>query len=645
MDREQTSPQPPRLAALRLPVRFLGAVITLLSLVWAVDLHVRLGYILYTEQALAAILGLSFLLIFLTIPARTGGRIAPWYDVFAGSAGVLACGLVAVRFPVISEEGVFLHPVETAMAGIVILPLMLESLRRTAGPSLVFIVLAFLSYGLFGHLAPGKLEGQSKPLLDLVGYLAYDTAALFGLSMRVVCLVVVLFIFLGQLLLRSGGSEWFTDLAAALMGRMRGGSAKVSVVASGLFGAISGSAVSNVASTGVITIPLMTQAGFSPRVAGAIEAVASTGGQIMPPIMGAAGFLMAEFLDVPYTDVLLAALIPAILFYVAVFIQVDLEAARNNIPRIPEHLIPPMAQVLKAGWQFIVPFVVLLVLLFKYNRTPEESALAAALSIIAVSVVLSYKGRRLGLAGLWQAICSTGASSVGIIVIGAMAGTIIGILDGTGLGFGLTYVLVRLGEGNLLGLLAITAVTCIVLGMGMPTAGIYLLLATLAAPPLIKLGVPPMSAHLFVLYFGIMSMITPPVALCAFTAANLSGANPMETGLTAVRLGWTAFVVPFLFVFAPTLIMVGGGVQVILAVATAIAGVLLASAGMLGYFSRPLGWFMRAVFLVAGLSLLIPAEAFAGAVYIDVFGAILGVLVVSWELWGHRTVGGRAVRT
>ena len=645
MDRQQTSPQPPRLAAIRLPVRFLGAVITLLSLVWAVDLHVRLGYILYTEQALAVILGLSFLLIFLTIPARTGGRIAPWYDVFAGIAGVLACGLVAVRFPVISEEGVFLHPVETAMVGVVILPLMLESLRRTAGPSLVFIVLAFLAYGLFGHLAPGKLEGQSKPLLDLVGYLAYDTAALFGLSMRVVCLVVILFIFLGQLLLRSGGSEWFTDLAAALMGRMRGGSAKVSVVASGLFGAISGSAVSNVASTGVITIPLMTQAGFSPRVAGAIEAVASTGGQIMPPIMGAAGFLMAEFLDVPYTDVLLAALIPAILFYVAVFIQVDLEAARHNIPRIPEDLIPPMAQVLKAGWQFIVPFVVLLVLLFKFNRTPEESALAAALSIIAVSVVLSYKGRRLGLAGLWQAICATGASSVGIIVIGAMAGTIIGILDGTGLGFGLTYVLVRLGEGNLLGLLAITAVTCIVLGMGMPTAGIYLLLATLAAPPLIKLGVPPMSAHLFVLYFGIMSMITPPVALCAFTAANLSGANPMETGLTAVRLGWTAFVVPFLFVFAPTLIMVGGGVQVILAVATAIAGVLLASAGMLGYFSRPLGWFMRAVFLVAGLSLLIPAEAFASAVYIDVFGAILGVLVVSWELWGHRTAGGRAVRT
>ena len=637
MDSETVSPGVSHAAPYRIAVRWLSAVITVLALVWAVDLHVRLGYILFTEQALAIILGLSYLVIFLTIPARAGGRIAPWYDITAGILGILACTLVAIRFPVISEEGVFLHTGEAALAGVIIVPLMLESLRRTAGPSLVFIVLAFLAYGLFGHLVPGRLEGKSKELLDLVAYLGFDTAALFGLSMRVVCLVVILFIFLGQMLLRTGGSEWFTDLAGALMGRTRGGAAKVSVVASGLFGTISGSAVSNVASTGVITIPLMTESGFSPRVAGAIEAVASTGGQIMPPIMGAAGFLMAEFLDVPYTDVLLAALIPAILFYVAVFIQVDLEAARHNIPRIPEDRIPPLGQVLKEGWQFILPFVVLLVLLFKYNRTPEESALAAAFAIIAVSVTIGYKGRRLTPVKLWEAICATGESSVGIVIIGAMAGTIIGILDGTGLGFGMTYVLVQFGEGNLLGLLAITAVTCIVLGMGMPTAGIYLLLATLAAPPLIKLGVPPMSAHLFVLYFGIMSMITPPVALCALTAANLSGANPMETGVTAVRLGWTAFVVPFLFVFAPTLIMEGGAFQVILAVATAIAGVWLASASMLGYFTRPLNWLMRTAFMIAGLSLLIPAEAFIGALYVDIFGAAIGVLAVSWELIVHRT--------
>ncbi|MBT5049381.1 MAG: TRAP transporter fused permease subunit [Rhodospirillaceae bacterium] len=633
---EPISQEPPRPAPFRLSVHLLSAVITILALIWAVDLHVRMGFLLYTEQALAAILGMSFLVIFLTIPARKQGPIAPWYDVIASLLGAVACAMVAVRFPVISEEGVFLHPVETAVAGVVIVPLMLESLRRTAGPSLVVIVLAFLAYGLFGHLVPGRLEGKSKEFFDLAAYLAYDTAALFGLSMRVVCLVVILFIFLGQMLLRTGGSEWFTDLAAALMGRTRGGAAKVSVVASGLFGTISGSAVSNVASTGVITIPLMTEAGFSPRVAGAIEAVASTGGQIMPPIMGAAGFLMAEFLDVPYTDVLLAALIPAILFYVAVFIQVDLEAARNNIPRIPEDRIPAIALVLKEGWQFILPFVVLLVLLFQFNRTPEESALAAALSIILVSVTIGYKGRRLDLKGLWQAICATGESSVGIVIIGAMAGTIIGILDGTGLGFGMTYVLVQFGEGNLLGLLAITALTCIVLGMGMPTAGIYLLLATLAAPPLIKLGVPPMSAHLFVLYFGIMSMITPPVALCAFTAANLSGANPMETGVTAVRLGWTAFVVPFLFVFAPTLIMEGGAGQVILATVTAIAGVWLASAGMLGYFARPLGWAMRMIFLIAGLALLIPAEAFTGALYLDAAGAALGALAAGRELLAHR---------
>jgi TRAP transporter 4TM/12TM fusion protein len=631
-----SSSELPRSAPFQRPVQFLSAAITILALIWAVDLHVRMGFLLYTEQALAVILGMSFLVIFMTFPARKGARPSPWYDVLASTIGAAACIMVAVRFPVISEEGIFLHPVETAVVGIIIIPLVLESLRRTAGPSLVLIVAAFIAYGLIGDLVPGRLEGKSKEFFDLAGYLAYDTAALFGLSMRVVCLVVILFIFLGQMLLRTGGSEWFTDLAAALMGRSRGGAAKVSVVASGLFGTISGSAVSNVASTGVITIPLMTEAGFSARVAGAIEAVASTGGQIMPPIMGAAGFLMAEFLDVPYTDVLLAALIPALLFYVAVFIQVDLEAARNNIPRIPEERIPAISQVLKEGWQFILPFVVLLVLLFQYNRTPEESALAAAMSIILVSVTIGYKGRRLSLKSLWEAICATGESSVGIVIIGAMAGTIIGILDGTGLGFGMTYVLVQFGEGNLLGLLAITAVTCIVLGMGMPTAGIYLLLATLAAPPLIKLGVPPMSAHLFVLYFGIMSMITPPVALCAFTAANLSGANSMETAVTAVRLGWTAFVVPFLFVFAPSLIMEGSAGQVILATVTAVAGVWLASAGMLGYFARPLGWFLRTTFLIAGLALLIPAEAFAGAIYMDVIGAIVGALVAGHELLAHR---------
>ena len=636
MTSNSSSPELPQSAPFQRPVQFLSAAITILALIWAVDLHVRMGFLLYTEQALAVILGMSFLVIFMTFPARKGARPAPWYDVLASTIGAAACIMVAVRFPVISEEGIFLHPVETAVVGIIIIPLVLESLRRTAGPSLVLIVAAFIAYGLIGHLVPGRLEGKSKEFFDLAGYLAYDTAALFGLSMRVVCLVVILFIFLGQMLLRTGGSEWFTDLAAALMGRSRGGAAKVSVVASGLFGTISGSAVSNVASTGVITIPLMTEAGFSARVAGAIEAVASTGGQIMPPIMGAAGFLMAEFLDVPYTDVLLAALIPALLFYVAVFIQVDLEAARNNIPRIPEERIPAISQVLKEGWQFILPFVVLLVLLFQYNRTPEESALAAAMSIILVSVTIGYKGRRLSLKSLWEAICATGESSVGIVIIGAMAGTIIGILDGTGLGFGMTYVLVQFGEGNLLGLLAITAVTCIVLGMGMPTAGIYLLLATLAAPPLIKLGVPPMSAHLFVLYFGIMSMITPPVALCAFTAANLSGANSMETAVTAVRLGWTAFVVPFLFVFAPSLIMEGSAGQVILATVTAVAGVWLASAGMLGYFARPLGWFLRTTFLIAGLALLIPAEAFAGAIYMDVIGAIVGALVAGHELLAHR---------
>ena len=309
----------------------------------------------------------------------------------------------------------------------------------------------------------------------LIPYLGIDKVALFGLSMYICCIVVVMYIFMGQLLIRTGGSEWFTQLAASLMGRTRGGAAKIAVVASAMFGSISGNAVSNVASTGVLTIPLMRQAGFPRKVAGAFEAIASTGGQITPPVMGAAGFLMAEFLQIPYTDVVLAALVPAALYYIAAFAQADLEAARNRIAPLPEDRIPPIRQVLRDGWFFPLPFVVLVLALFYWNRTPEESALWAAATIVAVSLIFGFQGRRVSLGDIIEAAKSTGRSSVDIVVIGAMAGMVIGLIDVSGLGFGVTFLLVAIGEGNLLGLMLLTAIICIIVGMGMPTAALYIL--------------------------------------------------------------------------------------------------------------------------------------------------------------------------
>ena len=627
-------------------VPYIGAAITVVAATFAVDLHLKLGLYLFSEQGLAFILALSLAIIFLAVPARRGAARTrvPWFDVMFAVLGFASATWLAVRYPVLAQQ-FFYRPAETFAVSVIVIPLTIEALRRTAGWSLVVLLLLFIIYALFGDFVPGTLQGRPMEFTKLIPYLGIDKVALFGLSMYICCIVVVMYIFMGQLLIRTGGSEWFTQLAASLMGRTRGGSAKIAVVASAMFGSISGNAVSNVASTGVLTIPLMRQAGFPRKVAGAFEAIASTGGQITPPVMGAAGFLMAEFLQIPYTDVVLAALVPAALYYIAAFAQADLEAARNRIAPLPEDRIPPLRQVLKEGWFFPLPFVVLVLALFHWNRTPEESALWAAATIVAVSLVFGHKGRRISVRDIIEAAKSTGRSSVDIVIIGAMAGMVIGLIDVSGLGFGVTFLLVEIGEGNLLGLMLLTAIICIIVGMGMPTAALYILVATLVTPPLVKVGVDPLAAHLFVLYFGLMSMITPPVALAAYAASNIAGSRPLETALTGIRLAWPAYVVPFMFALTPTLILKGEPLEVGVAVGTAAVGIWLASAGFLGYFFRPMGTLSRLGFVVGGLALLVPAGAFRGALSLDIAGLVLVTGFVGWEYVMTRKERSRSADT
>ena len=638
-----------------------GALVTVIALAFAYDLELLRILEIPKEQALPLVLGSGFVIIFLRIPASGVGTRSdpPWYDIALAAAGMAMCLYFTYQYNDLIEEFYF-HRDKAFAIGIVIIPLIIEGLRRTAGWSLVIVLSAFLIYALVGHLVPGDLQGQEKKFYPLVAYLAVDNVALFGLAMQIVTYVVVLFIFMGQMLLKTGASEWFTDLASALLGRSRGGSAKIAVVASGLFGSISGSAVSNVASTGVITIPLMRQGGYDAKTAGALEAVASTGGQIMPPIMGAAAFLMAEFLEVEYTEVIIAAAIPAILYYFAAFVQADLEAARLNIPPVPEDRIPPIVRVLKEGWFFATPYVVLVIALFKYNMPPDAAALYASFTLPLVALLFGYKQKRLSLqdylVGLWRgagrtagelvalgrtvlevlaevivSIAETGRSAVDIIIIGAMAGLIIGVIETTGFGSALTIVLLKVGEDSLLLLLVLTAFISIILGMGMPTTAIYVLLALMVAPPLIKLGIDPLAAHLFVLYYGLMSMITPPVAIAAFTAAKLANANAMSTAVTACRLGWVAYVIPFVFVYSPSLIMHGSAIDVLVAFVCAVAGVWVASAGFLGFFMTRLGLPMRVLFVVAGLSLLLPMEVLEAGVAIRIGGAVITAILLGRE--------------
>lgn len=614
-------------------VTTLAVALTCAAIGRAWDLDRAVGLVLYTEQFLSGMLILALPLVYLAVPAGKGrerkGRV-PWYDGLAAVVGCAVAAYTTIRFPVLTEL-VTARPVDGIIVGTLMLVLLIEGLRRTAGMVLPIVVIAFFILALVGHHIPGMLEGRPVSLEKLVYYLPWDTSGVLGVPMRIVTSIVVAFVLFGQLLFKSGGSAFFTEIATALMGRYRGGPAKISVFASGLFGSISGSVVSNVVTTGVITIPLMRQGGYPAHLAGAIEAVASTGGQLMPPVMGAAAFLMAEFLAVPYTEIVLAALIPAILYYVALFVQADLEAARSGISRVEESKIPAVGPVLKSGWFFPLPFALLIFALFWLNDLPEKAALRAAAVIVVCGLVFGYKGKRLTASDVFDSLRSTGLAVLDIIMIGAAAGMVIGILYISGLSFGLTLALVQTSGDNLILLLVMAAVVCIILGMGMPTIGVYVLLATLVAPALEEFGIEPISAHLFILYFGMMSMITPPVAIGAFAAATLTGADPMRTGFAAMRFGWFAFVVPFMFIMSPTLLMRGNPFLILIDLGTALAGIYLVSMGIIGYFLRPFNFLERLIVGAAGLALVSPVTGFRGGALINLVGLAAGAIMVGRE--------------
>jgi len=420
------------------------------------------------------------------------------------------------------------------------------------------------------------------------------------------------------------------------MGRYRGGQGKIAVVGSALFGMISGSAVANVSAVGVVTIPLMQRAGFPPRIAAAVEAVGSTGGQLMPPVMGAAAFLIAEYLQVPYGDVIVAATIPAILYYFSLFAQVDLEAAARGIAGAPSATLPRIGEVLYHGWHFIVPFVVIVVGLLVYNMQPEYAAMLAVAVLIPICLLRGYRGRRIGVVELLSAIASTGSAILDIVLICATAGVVIGILNLSGLAFGLTLNLVSLTGSNLPLLLLVAAGIAILLGLGLPTVGVYVLMATLVAPALIKLGVPPMSAHMFVMYFGMMSMITPPIALAAYAAANIARTDPVRTGLTAARVGWIAYIVPFLIIYDPALMMIGTPAAIVWALLTNCLGVWCGTAAVVGFARGRLGPVSRIAFLVAALCLLFPGIEVTGGLIANGVGIVLAAALIAQEFWRSR---------
>src|SRR4051812_6628495 len=633
---ELSAAAPPNSAAGRLAQQVLAATLTLGSLAYSIGVTRSLGLVVFPEQFLAAAYGVCLALLFVSFPVRRGAERGnvPWHDWILAIAGLAAGVYVAIHFPRITAQAGTVTFELLFLAGVITF-LTMEGTRRTSGYSLIVITFILVVWMLVGHLVPGQLRTHKVEPATLAIYLSFDNNGLLGLVLEIACTIVIAFVLMGQLLARSGGSGFFNDFALGLMGRFRGGAAKIAVVASSLFGSISGIAAASALAVGVITIPLMKKSGIPARLAAAIEACASNGAQLMPPVMGAVAFVMADFLQVPYREVALAALLPSLLYYSALFIQCDLETARHGIGKVPASEIPRLRPVLASGWIFLAPFAAIIGAMFWLNWEPEPAATLASAIIIGLGLLVGYRGFRMKPKDIWSAVIETGIGVTEIIVISAIGGYVLGLFQAGGLSFALTAYLVDLGAQNLLLLLVICAITNIVLGLALPPLAVSVMPATPVAPALVKVGVPAMAAHLFILYSGIMSLITPPIATAAFVAATIARTDPMAAGWTAMRFGWASYIVPFLFVYSPALIMRGSWGEIAVVVTLSLAGIWFVCAGFTGYAVRVMSTPVRVAFVITGLLLLMPFQASIINAWLNVAGGLMGIALFAYE-WRAR---------
>ena len=489
-----------------------------------------------------------------------------------------------------------------AIRGGILIVLVLEATRRVCGKALPIIAMVFLLYALFGHHLPGLLAHRGYSLQRLFTQQYLTMEGIFGTPLGVSATYVFVFVLFGAFLQKSGAGQFFIDMAFALTGRSRGGPAKTAVIASGLMGSISGSAVANVATTGPFTISLMKKVGYKPHFAGAVEAAASSGGQFMPPIMGASAFIIAEFLGIQYILVVAAAAIPAFLYFLSIFASVHFEAERLGLRILKKDEIPDWKKVMKEGFYFLTPLILLIYLLAVTRVTPTRTAFW----VILLTMVLSWirKHQRMAPREIFQALELGAKNALTVVTACACAGLVIGVITLTGIGLQLSTLVIALSGGIMILALLFSMVGSIILGMGLPTTAAYIIMATLGAPALIEIGVHPISAHLFVFYFAIISAITPPIALAAYTAGAIAGADVNKTSITALKVALAGFFIPFMFVYNPELLMEGAPAQIVIGALTASVGVVVLSAATIGYMKIRLLLWERGAFFLAALFLM-----------------------------------------
>lgn len=589
-----------RLGRWKYVVAALGTALTLFQLYTAL-------FGTFTSVIQGAVhVGMALSLVYLLYPARraqAGRPGVPVHDVVLCGLALAANGYIVLDYERLTTRAVVFGftPFDVAVATVALL-LILEATRRCVGLPIVVIALAALAYGYYGQAMP-VFSHPGFSFDALVSESVYSSTSVFGTPVQVSSTFIFLFLFFGVVLVRTNIARFFNDLAFGLTGRYTGGTAKAAVVASGLQGMVSGSSVANTVASGSFTIPMMKRAGFRPHVAGAVEATASTGGQLVPPVLGAAVFIMAEYTGVPYNELVLYAVVPAALYYLGVFSGVHFEALRTGVRGTPKEALPRLRDLF--GRSYLLAPVVVIIGLLMAGRSPASAALFGILAALLVSVFRA--DTRLSAVAFARLFEAGARAALPVIAACASAGIIAGTVTRTGLGGKLAGGIVELSGGLFALVLVLTMVACLLLGMGLPTTANYVVTATVAAPVLVQLGVPTVAAHFFVFYFGIVADITPPVCLAAYAGAGLAGANPMRTGLTAFKLAVPAFLVPYVFVLEPQLLLQDPTVAgFTITLVTAVVGIIAVAAGLVG-FAQDDGTLPRAALAAGGLAAIHPS--------------------------------------
>ena len=612
------------------------------------NLGIWIGVVPLETQYFYAMLAALLPLVFLLYPVWPGvgapDRV-PWYDaVLATVTFFVASYFVYVGESILDEGWEYDAPQHAVYMTYFIWAIGLEAARRAGGLIIFLICLLFSLYPIFAPNAPGFLEGEANSWGDTSTYHVFGTESLIGVPMEAFASLVAGFLIFGVALQFTGGGTFFLNLAFALLGKRRGGPAKVAIFSSGLMGSMSGSVITNVLTTGVMSIPAMIRVGFRPAYAGGVEACASTGGVLMPPIMGATAFVMAVFLEIPYSDIAIAAIIPSLLYFFALFMQIDAYSARYHLSGLPEDELPSLREVLRDGWYFVAVFLLLIVMLLYMQQEAQAPYYATALLLM---INQAAKQHRWGWRELYNFIVGVGKLFTELAAILAGIGLIIGSLSLTGKVGTIAYELVSFAGDSTLLLLIMGAATCFVLGIGMTITAAYLFLAITLAPGLAQSGLNDLAIHMFILYWAMISFITPPVAIGAYAAAGIAQTNPLKTGLEAMRLGTIIYFVPFFFVLNPALIGIGPPLEVAIVFVSALVGVTLVSAGLQGYLigagplgdvSSPLHWLLRVTLFVSGMLLALPGGEIIGFTHMElnVTAAIIGLPTVALTWFINR---------